>query len=68
MKIKVNGALQEIETGLTVTDLLARNHVEQPDMVSVQVNGEFVQREQFAATAFRDGDEVEFLYFMGGGR
>lgn len=68
MKIKVNGAPQEIETGLSVTDLLVRNKVEQPDMVSVQLNGEFVQRDRFTATVFREGDEVDFLYFMGGGR
>ncbi len=68
MKIKVNGTPQEIETGISVADLLARNNVEQPDMVSVQLNGAFVQRDRFAATAFKDGDEVDFLYFMGGGR
>ena len=68
MKIKVNGAPQEIETGLSVTDLLVHNKVEQPDMVSVQLNGEFVQRDRFPATVFREGDEVDFLYFMGGGR
>lgn len=67
MKITVNGAPQEIETGLSVTDLLARNRVEQPDMVSVQLNGEFVPRDRFAATMFQEGDAVDFLYFMGGG-
>jgi sulfur carrier protein len=36
-------------------------------MVSVQLNGEFVDRQQFAATMFKEGDEVDFLYFMGGG-
>jgi len=45
-----------------------RNKVEQPDMVSVQLNGEFVPRDRFAATVFQDGDEIDFLYFMGGGR
>ena len=68
MKIKVNGMPLEIQTGLSVADLLARNEVEQPDMVSVQLNGEFVQRDRFAATAFKEGDEVDFLYFMGGGK
>ncbi len=68
MKIKVNGTPQEIETGLSVTGLLVRNKVEQPDMVSVQLNGEFVQRDRFAGTVFKEGDEVDFLYFMGGGR
>jgi len=68
VKIKVNGMPLDIQTGLSVADLLARNEVEQPDMVSVQLNGEFVQRDRFAATAFKEGDEVDFLYFMGGGK
>jgi len=68
MKIKVNGAPQEIDAGLNVATLLVQNKVEQPDMVSVQLNGEFVKRERFAATVFHEGDEVDFLYFMGGGR
>ena len=68
MKIKVNGAPQEIDAGLNVTALLVQNKVEQPDMVSVQLNGAFVKRERFAATGLHEGDEVDFLYFMGGGR
>jgi len=67
MKIKVNGTVQEIEAGLSVADLLARHHVEQPEMVSVQLNGEFVQRGRYAATVLKENDEVDFLYFMGGG-
>ncbi len=68
MQIKVNGASQAIEVGLNIAGLLVRNKVEQPDMVSVQLNGEFVQRDRVAATVLKEGDEVEFLYFMGGGR
>jgi len=41
--------------------------VAQPEMVSVQVNGEFLPRENFNSTLIYDGDEVDFLYFMGGG-
>jgi sulfur carrier protein len=67
MKIKVNGAEQEIEAGLSVADLLVRNKVEMPDMVSVQRNGEFVQRDQYGATMLQANDEIDFLYFMGGG-
>ncbi len=68
MQIKVNGTPQEIEAGLNIAGLLVRNKVEQPDMVSVQLNGEFVQRDHVAATVVKEGDEVDFLYFMGGGR
>jgi sulfur carrier protein len=67
VKIKVNGTGQDVEAGLSVADILVRNKVAFPDMVSVQLNGEFVDRPQFAATLFKEGDEVDFLYFMGGG-
>jgi sulfur carrier protein len=36
-------------------------------MVSVQLNGEFVDRANFSIINVREGDEVDFLYFMGGG-
>jgi len=68
VQIKVNGAPQEIEAGLSIADLLVRHKVEQPDMVSVQLNGEFVQRDRVTATVLKEGDEIDFLYFMGGGR
>ena len=68
VRIKVNGTRQEIKAGLSVAGLLVRNNVEQPDMVSAHLNGEFVQREHFVAAGFHEGDEVDFLYFMGGGR
>lgn len=67
-KITVNGKAQEVETPLTVAELIKRNNVSQPDMVSVQVNEEFVEREDFPKTELKDGDVVDFLYFMGGGQ
>jgi sulfur carrier protein len=67
MRVKVNGVPQEIEAGLSVAGLLVRNSVEQPDMVSVQLNCAFVPREHFDLMTFKDGDEIDFLYFMGGG-
>jgi len=37
-------------------------------MVSIQLNGQFVNREDFDSTKVSDGDELDFLYFMGGGQ
>jgi sulfur carrier protein len=67
MTIRVNGVAQEIEGGFSVEDLLVRNKVEQPEMVSVQLNGAFVQRNRSGVTALKENDEIDFLYFMGGG-
>ncbi|GHT32970.1 thiamine biosynthesis protein ThiS [Bacteroidia bacterium] len=65
--IIVNGEKQEVNLPLSLTELIIRNQVEQPDMVSVQVNGDFIVRDKYDDTAISDGDEVDFLYFMGGG-
>ncbi len=64
----INGEKKQIsETDLKVTELLKVEKVDMPDMVSVQLNGEFVDREDFPTASVVDGDEVDFLYFMGGG-
>lgn len=67
-KIKVNGEERNVNLPLSVTDLLKIEKVPQPDMVSVEVNGEFLARNEFPAKQIAEGDEVEFLYFMGGGQ
>lgn len=68
MKIKVNGAdkLIEQET-LTVSALLKDENVKMPEMVTVEYNGDILDREKFETTQLKDADEIEFLYFMGGG-
>lgn len=68
MKIKINGKEEVIKKdSLAVAELLKISNIENPDTVSVQLNGEFVARDNFDKTAVKDGDEIDFLYFMGGG-
>lgn len=68
-KIQVNGKEQEFEpSSVSILELIRLNNVQQPEMVSVQLNGEFVDRQDFNSTWVKDCDEVDFLYFMGGGR
>ena len=57
-----------IAEGISVLKLLEQENVEMPEYVSVSINEEFVKREDFDKRIVKDGDEVEFLYFMGGGR
>jgi sulfur carrier protein len=68
MKLTINGAESEVIDNLTVAQLLAVRQVEMPDMVSVELNGEFVDRGVFSSTTLKNGDKVEFMYFMGGGK
>ena len=68
MQITVNGENKEFEAAsLPILSLLEVAEVESPDMVSVQVNGKVIDRTLYADTQLHDNDEVDFLYFMGGG-
>ncbi len=68
MKLSVNGDEVDLPDALTVTQLLVQQKVKMPDMVSVELNGQILKRPDFESTVLKDGDQVEFLYFMGGGR
>ncbi|MDR2791470.1 MAG: sulfur carrier protein ThiS [Tannerellaceae bacterium] len=68
VRIHVNGEEQEITAPITLAELMQINKVVQPDMLSIQLNGEFVDRNVYGTTEIKDGDEIDFLYFMGGGR
>lgn len=67
-KIIVNGEAQEVQTPISVSELIVLNKVEQPEMVSVQVNEEFIERDTFPTTILNENDQIDFLYFMGGGQ
>ena len=68
MFITVAGNKKEVKDGLTVAELIEQEKVETPQYVTVSLNDEFVENDNFATIALKDGDNVEFLYFMGGGQ
>lgn len=67
MTITVAGNKKEVAEGLTVAQLVIDENVETPQYVTVTINDEFVESGAFESTEVKDGDEIEFLYFMGGG-
>ena len=68
MQITVNDEIQEVnDDNITIAQLLTNEKVESPEMVSVQLNGEIIERSQYETTRLSANDEVDFLYFMGGG-
>jgi sulfur carrier protein len=70
MIITING----IETVLaekperSVESLLEELDVSQRLYVTVELNGEILDRPAYELTPVNDGDVIEFLYFMGGGQ
>ncbi|MBY0246887.1 MAG: sulfur carrier protein ThiS [Nitrospiraceae bacterium] len=66
MQVKINGKSEEVQGG-TVLDLLKTKKIE-PQMVAVEVNDKVLDREHLGTTPLNEGDQVEFLFYMGGGR
>lgn len=66
MQVKINGKKEEVQQG-TVLDLLKLKNID-PRMVAVEVNSQIVEQSQLDTTAVQDGDELEFLFYMGGGQ
>ncbi len=67
MTIQVNGETRNVADGSTVADLL--RHLELvADRVAVEVNLEILDREKFAGRELREGDRIEILSFIGGGK
>ena len=68
MVVTVAGEKKTYDEGLTIAKLIEVEKVENPDYVTVTVNDEFVESGAFESTVIKDGDTIEFLYFMGGGQ
>ena len=66
-QIIVNDEKQEVTLPLILAELIKINKVFQPEMVTIQVNEDFVEREDYEKIQMKEGDRVDFLYFMGGG-
>ena len=68
MQLRINGEIEKMaEENLSIERLLELREVESPEMVSVQLNGSIVDHINYGETVLSDNDEVEFLFFMGGG-
>ena len=70
MNLTVNGkkAVVTDKKSLSISGLLDALNVSDPLYVTVELNGDIMERSDFDNIVVRDGDKVEFLYFMGGGR
>ncbi len=69
MDLTINGEKKEIANGsLSIIQLLSLEKVKSPEMVSVQLNGDFVKKAEYENVSLHNGDVLDFLYFMGGGK
>jgi len=65
MVITVNGKSEDVQASVLL-DLLNVKKIE-PQMVAVELNDTMVERNSLATTPLKEGDRIEFLFYMGGG-
>jgi sulfur carrier protein len=66
MDVRINGEDRTLPDGLTVATLLS--HLElQETRVAVERNREIVPKMAYATTPIEAGDEIEIVWFVGGG-
>lgn len=66
MDVKVNGEDREIPEALTVAGLLAHLEIRET-RVAVERNREIVPKIAYETTPIEAGDEIEIVWFVGGG-
>lgn len=66
VRITLNGKPNTVPAGTSVSDLLLKWKV-RPELVTVEVNEEILQKLDYDSTVLREGDKVEFVFYMGGG-
>ena len=67
MKVTIAGNVKDIAEGTTLAQLVIDEKVENPEYVTVTVNDEFVENHDLENVVIQETDNIEFLYFMGGG-
>jgi len=66
MKLTINGQQQDSAAG-TLAQLIEQLGMKQ-DRVAVELNRNIVPRDQWAGTHLAEGDQLEIVHFVGGGR
>lgn len=64
--IYLNGKKEVVENGLTVLALLEIKKI-RPEVVTVELNEKILEKDAYKTTIIKDGDRLEFVYYMGGG-
>jgi thiamine biosynthesis protein ThiS len=67
MKIRVNGDEREFDASITLAALIEQLGMKS-DRVAVELNREIAPRDRWARLELNEGDQVEIVHFVGGGR
>ena len=65
--LKINGEVREVPGSINLYELL--DHLSlAPERLAVELNGKVIRRPDWPDTLLNEGDRVEIVHFVGGGR
>ncbi|PIQ82637.1 MAG: thiamine biosynthesis protein ThiS [Candidatus Omnitrophica bacterium CG11_big_fil_rev_8_21_14_0_20_64_10] len=67
MTLRVNGDPMEVAAGTTAAGLVEQLGLK-PELVVVEINETILRRAELPGRELREGDQVEIVHFVGGGR
>lgn len=66
INITINGKKEEFSEELNITELLGKKNIRK-EVVTIELNNNIIDKDQYDSTVVKDGDILEFVYHMGGG-
>ena len=67
MRIEINGEPRNVADESYLSDLVSELSLP-PERVAIELNKEVVRRADWATTLMTEGDRIEIVHFVGGGR
>jgi thiamine biosynthesis protein ThiS len=67
MRLIINGETREFPEAPNLSRLLDQLGMK-PDRVAVELNRDLIPRERWPLTPLAEGDQLEIVHFVGGGR
>lgn len=64
--ITINGKKEALDKNVSIAELLKRKSI-RPEVVTIELNDSIVERKDYGSVVIKEGDRLEFVYFMGGG-
>ena len=66
INVRINGKPERLERELTIFELLDTKKIKK-EVVTIELNERVLDRREFETAVVKEGDVIEFVYYMGGG-
>lgn len=66
IKIVLNGKEKKLEDEMSILKLLKEKNI-RPEVVTVELNDKIIEKVKYSESILKNGDRLEFVFFMGGG-